>query len=66
VSNEDEKLFNRHMFERLFTHVGHNVVCVQYGNEESGVVNVAIECVDCATVLYDVDTPENSGYVKLK
>ena len=38
-------------YEDLKQHVGHNIVCVEYGDGE----NVAIECEDCNEVLLDYD-----------
>lgn len=43
------------MFERIALHVGHETVCVYYGNKE----NVAIECHDCNEILIDFDNPNN-------
>lgn len=42
--------------DKLAPHVGHQVVCVGYGDDE--IVNVSIECEDCNTVLFDIDAPE--------
>lgn len=42
--------------EKLKPHVGHNVVCVGYGQDE--IVNISIECEDCNEVLFDVDAPK--------
>ena len=39
--------------ETLAPHVGHQVVCVGYGEEE--IVNVSIECEDCSVVLVDIE-----------
>ena len=46
-----------HGFEELLPHVGHELVCVNYG---IGYVdhNVAIECNTCGCVLIDFDNPE--------
>lgn len=41
--------------ETLAPHVGHNVVCVGYGEDD--IVNVSIECEDCNAVLFDIDAP---------
>ena len=41
--------------EKLADHVGHNVVCVGYGDDE--IENVSIECDDCNVVLFDIDAP---------
>lgn len=38
-------------YEELKRHVGHNIVCVSYGNGE----NVAVECETCNEVLLDYD-----------
>lgn len=45
--------------EKLAPHVGHQVVCVGYGDGET--VNVSIECEDCDEVLYDLDAPADEG-----
>lgn len=41
--------------DKLAPHVGHQVVCVGYGDDE--IVNVSIECEDCNAVLFDIDAP---------
>jgi hypothetical protein len=41
-----------HNFETLVEHVGHKVEVVTYGDPP---VNVAVECVDCGTVLFSFD-----------
>lgn len=41
--------------ETLAPHVGHNVVCVGYGDDD--ITNVSIECEDCSAVLFDIDAP---------
>lgn len=43
---------------KLMNHVGHNVMCVGYGDEE--IVNVSIECEDCSEALYELDMPEDA------
>lgn len=55
-----------HNFNQLRQHVGHHIVCVEYGNDDAGVVNVALECEDCGEVLLDFDKPADSGYIPLK
>lgn len=47
-------------FKRLSHHVGHNIVCVMYGetNDTQALCNVAIECETCGEVLIDYDNPE--------
>lgn len=42
-------------YKSLRQHVGHNIVCVMYGDEK----NVAIECEDCNEVLIDYDNNNN-------
>jgi hypothetical protein len=44
-----------HTFEELMKHKGHKIVCVTYGNKQSGIVNVALECETCYEVLLDYD-----------
>lgn len=41
--------------DKLAPHVGHQVVCAGYGDDE--IVNVSIECEDCNAVLFDIDAP---------
>ena len=49
-------------FEELSVHVGHDIHCVHYTNED-GPVNVALECWDCNEVLLDFDKDESHwGY----
>jgi len=43
----------RFAFESLRDHVGHQTEVVIYGGDR----NVAVECVDCQTVLYSEDNP---------
>ena len=43
-------------YEDLQRHIGHNIVCVSYGQFED---NVAIECEDCNEVILDFDKPHN-------
>jgi len=40
-------------FERFRAHIGHEIGVVIYGDQ-----NVAVECIDCNTVLYSIDNPE--------
>ena len=42
-------------FERLRTHVGHDIECAVYGKNNSPTQNVAVECVTCGVVLIDYD-----------
>lgn len=43
--------------ENLAPHVGHEVVCVAYGDEED-LANISIECEECGEVLFDINAPE--------
>lgn len=40
-------------YDRLKPHIGHEIVCVSYGDEKNP-DNVAIECETCCEVLVDV------------
>lgn len=55
-----------HMHEKLKHHIGHNIVCVCYGDPDDP-RDVCIECEDCNAVLIsaeDFDTDnENEGGV---
>lgn len=44
-------------FERLRSHVGHQIEVAIYGDGQ----NVSIECVDCYEVLYSLENPANGG-----
>jgi len=44
-------------FEELRAHIGHEIVCVRYGDEEDA-DNVAVECETCGEVLFDFDAPD--------
>ena len=52
------KTYEEHKFKELLNHVGHHIECVTYGNEETGVVNIAIECQTCHEILFDIDKPK--------
>jgi hypothetical protein len=57
-------------FDDLFRHIGHKIVCVAYGNQDSdynsditnarltSVWNVAVECETCGEVLMDFNHPD--------
>lgn len=49
-------------FEDLLNHQGHHIECAVYGTEAKGIVNVAVECMDCSEVLMDFDKPEGKHY----
>ena len=42
------------MREKLKSHVGHNIVCVRYGDPEDP-VDICIECEDCGQVLVSAE-----------
>lgn len=42
------------MFEKLRPHIGHNVVCVCYGDIDDP-VDICIECEDCMQVLVSAE-----------
>ena len=46
-----------HSFEDLEAHIGHDIVCARYGDDEQ-TLNVAIECETCGEVLVDYDQPD--------
>jgi len=48
-------------FEDLKSHVGHDIVCVRYGDPA---VNVAVECETCSMVLFDLH--DNEHYEKVE
>ena len=52
-------------FNSLHAHAGHRISCVEYGNKDTGCVNVAIECEDCNEVLVDFNKPDDEKYVPL-
>lgn len=46
-------------FDELKQHIGHQTEIVAYGNPNSGrLQNVAVECIDCSTVIIDYDREE--------
>jgi len=44
-----------HNFIGLLDHVGHNIVCAKYGNNEEYPVSASLECEDCNEVLLSFD-----------
>lgn len=42
------------MYERLKPHIGHNVVCVYYGDKDDP-ADICIECEDCNEVLISAE-----------
>lgn len=43
-----------HDFNDLRSHIGHNIVCVRYGQGDE-CINVALECEDCGIILVDLN-----------
>ena len=43
-----------YMYEKLKEHIGHNIVCVAYGDIESP-TDICIECEDCSCVLVSAE-----------
>ena len=43
-----------YMYEKLKSHIGHNVVCVAYGDFDSP-MDICIECEDCCEVLVSAE-----------
>lgn len=46
-----------YMYERLRPHIGHNLVCVYYGDKDDP-ADICIECEDCCEVLISAETFE--------
>lgn len=51
-------------FKDLRAHLGHNIQCVGYSEQDPEkhglyIMNVAVECEDCNEVLMDFDNPNN-------
>lgn len=45
-------------YRELREHIGHDIVCVNYGTEGQEPENIALECETCGCVLIDFDKPE--------
>ena len=43
-----------YMYEKLRNHIGHNIVCVAYGDINNP-VDICIECEDCNEVLVSAE-----------
>ena len=56
---------NEYNFRSLLSHLGHHIVCVPYGNEETGIVNISVECEECGEVICDMDKPKVMSYIPL-
>ena len=48
-------------FTDLSTHVGHDIEVVTYGDQDDP-RNVAVECVTCGTVLFEIDAYPDPYY----
>lgn len=51
---------NKHLFEKLYNHIGHNIALVKYIDtrlDGDVIHNISIECEDCMEVLIDVNNP---------
>ena len=46
------------MYDKLKNHIGHNVVCVSYGDDYHDPDDICIECEDCNEVLVSAETFE--------
>lgn len=44
-----------YMFDKLKPHIGHNIVCVYYGDKDNP-ADICIECEDCCEVLVSAET----------
>ena len=44
-----------YMYNRLRPHIGHNIVCVAYGEYEKEPVDICLECEDCGEVLLSAE-----------
>ena len=44
-------------YKTLAAHIGHKIECVSYGDAD----NVAVECINCHTVLLDYNKPEDEN-----
>lgn len=53
------------MYEKLKEHIGHNIVCVAYGDINDP-VDICIECEDCCEVLVSAEDFEGGGKIKWK
>lgn len=44
-----------YMYNKLKSHIGHNIVCVAYGSVENP-IDICIECEDCNEVLVSAES----------
>ena len=50
-----------YMYEKLKNHIGHNIVCVAYGDDYHDPDDICIECEDCNEVLISAETYEEEN-----
>lgn len=55
---ERGKYSGRDMFDRMEQHLGHDIEVARYGTPDL-TYNMAIECLDCGEVIFDID----NGYI---
>lgn len=46
---------DNYLYEKLKNHIGHNIVCVAYGDIDKP-VDICIECEDCGEVLISAES----------
>lgn len=65
ISKEKEQILaptkdvDRKNWNELYYRIGHRLAITQYGNEKTGIVNLALEDLDTKTVLNDIDKPDS-------
>jgi len=45
-------------FEDIKEHIGHEIECAGYYGDDNNPQNVAVECITCGMVLFDLDQDE--------
>jgi len=66
MSAKDEKKYRTSMYSKLREHIGHEIECVGYGRDKEPPENVALECLDCCTVLTDFNHPNRGEWTMTK
>ena len=51
------KIMKNYTYEKLKNHIGHDIVCVAYGDIDNP-VDICVECEDCNEVLVSAETYE--------
>lgn len=65
ISEEKERILSpakdtdRKIWNELYYRIGHRLAIKQYGNEKTGIANLALEDLDTKTVLKDIDKPNS-------